>query len=374
MLDRRTFVKTSLAGAAVSLTGLPAASQTRQTVVSIDGQEFRINGEPTYPGCEYNGMKVEGLLMNARLVQGVFDDRNPETVERWAYPDTGEWDAERNTREFIAAMPSWLEHGMLAFTINFQGGSPEGYSRQQPWHNSAFEADGSLRDDYAGRMKRIIDEADRLGMVVILGYFYFGQDQRLEDEAAVIRAVENATDFVTDNAYTNVIIEIGNEVNLGAYRHEIIKVERCPELIELVKERSQGKVANPINRLYVSTSLSGGQVPGEALVAAGDFHFLHGNGVDDPDRIRQMVDQTRARSTYNGEPIINNEDDHYDFDKPDNNMLASVSRYASWGYFDFRRQGESFEHGFQSVPVDWTINSPRKKAFFDLLAKVTCNA
>jgi hypothetical protein len=29
-----------------------------------------------------------------------------------------------------------------------------------------------------------------------------------------------------------------------------------------------------------------------------------------------------------------NEDDHFDFDKPVNNMLAAIGWYASWGYFD----------------------------------------
>ena len=83
--------------------------------------------------------------MNARLVQGIFDDLNPDTLNRWAYPDTRQWDPERNTREFIAAMAEWRRHGLLGFTINLQGGSPEGYSQSQLWHNSAFESDGSLR-------------------------------------------------------------------------------------------------------------------------------------------------------------------------------------------------------------------------------------
>ena len=105
------------------------------------------------------------------------------------YPD-GPFDAERNTDEFVAAMPSWRSAGLLAFTLNFQGGSPQGYSSEQPWHNSAFAADGRLRPDYAARMGRIIERADELGMVVILGCFYFGQDQRLSDEAAVVAAAE----------------------------------------------------------------------------------------------------------------------------------------------------------------------------------------
>src|SRR5438552_2826213 len=144
----------------------------------------------------WGGRKIQGLLLNSRMVQGIFDDRNPETVKNWAYPDTGEWDAERNTREFVAAMPEWRRHGLLAFTINLQGGSPRGYSKDQPWHNSAIEADGSLRSDYMNRLQRILDKADELGMAVVLGCFYFGQDERLRDEPGVVRATDNATNWL----------------------------------------------------------------------------------------------------------------------------------------------------------------------------------
>jgi hypothetical protein len=117
----------------------------RRTQVSIRGEDFYINGQLTYAGRTWNGHRIEGLLLNARLVQGIFDDLTPETTNRWIYPDTGKWDAERNTREFITAMPEWREHGLLAFTLNLQGGSPYGYSHDQPWRNSAFNPDGSLR-------------------------------------------------------------------------------------------------------------------------------------------------------------------------------------------------------------------------------------
>ena len=61
----------------------------RKTTVSIDGQAFLINGRPTYPDRLYNGHKIEGLLLNSRMVQGIFDDRNPQTrshveLPRWA--------------------------------------------------------------------------------------------------------------------------------------------------------------------------------------------------------------------------------------------------------------------------------------------------
>jgi hypothetical protein len=338
---------------------------SRRTIVSIVGEEFYVNGQPTYKGRTWNGHKIQGLLFNSRMVQGIFDDRNPQTAKQWAYPDTGKWDAERNTHEFLAAMPVWRRHGLLAFTINLQGGSPQGYSKDQPWHNSAIEADGSLRPDYFARLDRILDQADRLGMVVILGYFYFGQDERLKDEPAVVRATDHATQWLFERGYRNVLVEINNECNVG-YDHAILRPERVHELIQRVRDRSyQGR------RLYVGTSYGGGTIPNENVARMSDFLLLHGNGVSDPDKIADMIRKTRKVLGYFPKPILFNEDDHFGFDKPGNNFTAAVGEYASWGYFDFRMKGEGFREGYQSDPVDWGLSSERKRGFFRLLAEIT---
>ena len=350
---------------------LPLVAADRETTVDIRGQTFLINDQLTYAGRTFKGQKIEGLLMNARLVQGIFDDLNPETRHLWKYPDGSDFNADRNTAEFIAAMPAWRAHGLLCFTINFQGGSPQGYSNQQPWINSAFNFDdGSLRPDYLARLEKILDAADQHGMAVILGYFYFGQEPRFKDEAAIIKAADNATDWILSRGYTNVLIEINNECNVR-YKHDISKPARVHELIQRVQDRSKGKVKNAVNRLYVSTSYGGGTIPGENVAQHADFFLLHGNGVGDPNRIRDMVAKTRTLKAYKNQPILFNEDDHFDFDKPDNNFLAAVSQYASWGYFDFRMKDETFDDGYQSVPVNWMISSPRKKGFFNLLKEMT---
>jgi hypothetical protein len=347
------------------------AAEVRRTTVSILGDAFHVNGRPTYAGRAFRGMKVEGLLLNSRMVQGIFDDRNPQTRKNWDYPD-GPWDPDRNTREFVAAMPAWREAGLVGFTINLQGGSPRGYSRldEQVWHNSAVEADGTLRADYLARLARVLDRADELGMVPILGVFYFGQGKRLADEAACVRGVDATVDWLTSRGYANVVIEIANECNNEGY-HDVLKPARAHELIERVKQRSAGKVNSPAKRLLVSTSFTGGAVPSDNVIAASDFVFLHGNGVGKPEGIRAMVKKVRDAGSYRGQPILFNEDDHFDFDKPDNNMLSAIGSYAGWGYFDYRMKGEGFEQGFQSVPVDWSISSERKRGFFKLLKEVT---
>lgn len=313
----------------------------------------------------WQGHRIEGLLFNSRMVQGTFDDLNSETRQRWAYPDTKAWDAERNTKEFIEAMPQWKAHGLLAFTLNLQGGSPEGYSSVQPWENNAYEPDGTLREPYLKRLAAILDRADELGMVVILGLFYFGQDERLKDEAAVVHAVNAATDWLLKTHRRNVLVEINNEANVK-YDHEILKPTRVHELIELVKAKSADG-----QRLLVGTSFGGGRIPDKSTMLVSDFILMHGNGVSESSRIGEMVRQVRAMKGFIPKPILFNEDDHFAFDKPDNNFTAAVSEHASWGFFDFRKKGEGLDEGYQSPPVNWGISSERKRSFFELLGKIT---
>jgi hypothetical protein len=345
-----------------------AVAIERKTVVSIRRGDFVLNGRVTFAGRQWRGHRIEGLLPNSRMVQGVFDDLNVETRSRWAYPDTGTWDPERNTTEFVAAMKSWRAHGLLAVTINLQGGSPEGYSKGQPWHNSGFEASGALRPAYMARLERVLDEADRLGMAVILGLFYFGQDQRLADERAVLKAVDDTVAWVLDKGYGHVLIEVNNECD-GSYDHEILRPSRVHELIERVKGIARGG-----KRLLASTSYQGGRIPSPAVVAASDYILLHGNGVHDPDRIEAMVRETRQVNGYDGQPIVFNEDDHFGFDQPRNNFVAATAQHASWGYFDYRMKGEGFDEGYQSMPANWGLSSARKRGFFALLSEMTGSA
>lgn len=97
------------------------------TRVTIEGEKFLINGVPTYPGRSYRDWPIEGLLLNARVVNAIFDDLNPATRDRWAYPDTGLWDPERNVREFLEQLPVWRGYGLLGITINLQGGRTSGW-------------------------------------------------------------------------------------------------------------------------------------------------------------------------------------------------------------------------------------------------------
>lgn len=340
--------------------------ETLHTVVDIIDDMFYINGKPTYEGRYWGEYKVEGLLMNSRMVQGIYDDINPDTQHLWAYPDTGEWCPDRNTNEFVQNMESWRNHGMLAFTLNLQGGSPTGYGNQG-WINSAFSPTGELLPAYMDRLDRILLKADELGMVVILGLYYFGQDQYLVDEEAVVKGVDNVLNWLFDKGYRNILIEISNECDMQ-YDHEILKYTRVHELIERVKETERNGYS-----YLAGTSFGQWEIPlpTDEVIAVSDFVLLHGNSAHQPERIEEVIQTIRNNPVYTNKPIIYNEDDHYEFDKADNNFVRSVKNYSSWGYFDFRKEGQPFENGFQSVPVDWAISSERKKLFFKLMSEIT---
>ena len=164
---------------AIVLTLVTAATGSNvrawQTAVSIDGERFRINGQPTYAGLAPGAL---GRLMNARMVNSTFDDENPATRPAG-------FDPEANTTRFIDSMDQYKAKGILAFTLNLQGGYP-GYEGAI---NSAFARDGSLKPAYVRRVARVIEAADANGLVIILGLFYQRQDQSWPTRAQVQRGM-----------------------------------------------------------------------------------------------------------------------------------------------------------------------------------------
>jgi len=371
--DRRKLLKTAGIAMPLVMAGMGArvaAAATGVTNVGIAGNEFIINGKPTYPGRSFRGKKVQGLLFTSRMVNCIVNDQNPETCGMWSYRD-GPWDPERNTSEFIAALPLYKSRGLTSVAFNIQGGSPMGYGWHQPWHTSGYTPDGRLLPDYRARLIRVLDALDANGMAAVLGLFYISATPALSGEAAVIRAADEVTDLICDRGYTHVLIEVANESDIPRWPYDIILPARAHELVTRIQARSQGKIKNAAGRLLVSTSYVIQATLPQPLLQVADLVLWHGNGLPTPDMVHARVKSIRASAGYRGQPLLCNEDDHFDFDKPDNNFIAAVGEYSGWGYFDYRQIREPFQDGYQSLPVDWGINSARKKGFFNLLAEIT---
>lgn len=376
-----------------------------KTEISLEGDKFLVNGTPTNEATTFRGVSMEGLMMNSRMANAVFDDDNEFTRHLWAYPDNEKWDADRNTNELIEMLPTYKSKGLSCIDVNLQGASPLGYyksspeglsdlmariqtkfpdatepkiwaglpgTRSQPWNSGAFTENGDLKPAFMKRVAKVIEAADEIGMIVCLGLFYFGQDERISDEKSVKTAVEKATNWILAKGYTNVLLEINNECDVPLYEHEILCPDRVHELINLAKSISKDGA-----RLLVSTSFTRRMVPTEKVIESSDFILLHGNGMHDPVEITNRVQETRNANSYKGQPIFFNEDDHFEFENESNNFVAALEQRAGWGFFDpgpgagGTAAYGNYVDGYQNPPINWTINTPRKESFFWILSKLT---
>ena len=114
--------------------------------------------------------------------------------------------------------------------------------------------------------------------------------------------------------------------------------------------------------------------------------LIHGNGLR-PAGVEAAIKAIRAMPAWQAKPkpIVINEDS-----PAVPNLNAAWQNECSWGYYDQGFEGQAddpwlpyqprprwntgpFEalNGFQTPPVNWTINSDFKKAFFSRVAKIT---
>jgi hypothetical protein len=350
------------------------------TSISIDAAKFLINGRPTYECLSYKGRTIEGLLFNSRMVQAIFDDENPQTRKHWAYPDTGKWDADRNTDEFCRHLADYRACGLLAVTVGLQGGGSI-YSKDiyDNYINSAFAPDGSFKPAYFDRLLRVIKAADELGMIVIANYFYIKQVPRIQDDKTILDIAARTSEWLLNTGYNNIIVDVVNEA-ATRFKSPLCRPEGIHRLIDCVKAaRVNGR------RLLVGASTGGGdELPIGKWLASEDFSMPHGNGCT-PDHLRSKLRLLRSFDEYKARPrpILINEDGTII-----DNLEASVEEYASWGLYsqgygsgysdlscDWKQRPRETKFddlsGFQTVPVNWAINTPEKRAFFDRLKLIT---
>jgi len=208
-------------------------------------------------------------------------------------------------------------------------------------------------------------------MVAIVELFYFGQDPVFRDEEAVIRATENAVDFVCDRNYTNVILEIGNEIMQGHFHHDILKPGRVAELIRRAKEHARQAHGRD---LLVSTSEAALlNVPSQwtyeqidEVYEVSDCVLLHGGDdvdhgkVGDTSIVVDKIEYIRQRPWFKEKPrpIIFNESDGAQA------FGAAVKRKVSFGL-------HSAEHFQTMFPPRWGVWENGVRWFLERVKLVT---
>jgi hypothetical protein len=241
-------------------------------------------------------------------------------------------------------------------------------------------------------LEKALRACDEQGIAVILGYYYFGQDENMEDEAAIIRGVDNVTEWLLNSGLENVMVEINNECDVPLYEHEILQPARVHELIMRVKTRTKngrrllvaasttnwpfkqkaglamtkGNDHANVDQAFIDKLARAGKV--DRVIEESDFILYHGNGLD-PDGIDKVTRVIKDSETFrnNPRPLCINEDS-----VNVENMDAAFPHYVPWGYYD---QGKNnYRDGFQSPPVNWGISTPEKEAFFNRVAEITGSA
>lgn len=300
-------------------------SEKSETQVSIRGEKWYFNDKVINPGTN-----AEGLLMNVRMVNSVFEDRGPKIPEMYR-----DFDPAMNTEEFISMIPEYVSNGVNAFTISLQGGAP-GYEGAV---NTAFNPDGSLREDYLQRVEKVIMACGKNRAVVNLSCFYQRQHSHfsaLSGKESIKNALRNTVEWITEKKFTNVILEVSNEYRHGGYRN-------WPDGEWLMSEAGQvdliqmAKRLNP--KLLVSTSGMGTGNLHESLIEAADFLLIHFNNTSLNDYGSKIAELKKY-----GKPVVCNEDDK--LHRAGAMALAfSVMNGCGWGYMNSGKN--------QTIPFDF---------------------
>lgn len=115
------------------------------------------------------------------------------------------------TERHVRNLDNMAAHGINTIGVYIQGSNAGWPDADRA--NSGYNADGSLKPDFASRLEWLIREADQRGMVVMIGLFSPRKDQDFADEQAVQRASEEAAKFLTKRKLKNVFVDIMHEYN-----------------------------------------------------------------------------------------------------------------------------------------------------------------
>ena len=150
--------------------------------------------EPVYAGRYVFSVRGEKTYLNGRefLVKGL-------RCSNALISDSA-------AEQLIANLDTFASYGVNTVSVYFMGsrfGDVKGYNK-----------DGSLNPIYSNRMGRIIEAADRRGMVVLVGCLYWGGSRSKWEgwgQEQANAAIANTVRWLKDNNYRNVLVDIDNE-------------------------------------------------------------------------------------------------------------------------------------------------------------------
>jgi hypothetical protein len=184
---------------------LVLATSVSAATLRVEGQKFRLDAKP---------------------------------FDMWGIRTASASQSEEYTRHLVEQLDEYRRHGVNTVSVYYMG-SNGGYS-------DPFSADGkSIDPDHQARMVSILKEADRRGMVVVVGIFYQRSNPpRLNGWDAAREAVRTVAGAL--KPHRNVILNIANEQNSRNYRglpwERVNNVADVIELCRLIKRTDPERV------------------------------------------------------------------------------------------------------------------------------------
>ena len=231
----------------------------------------------TYSEGRYRG-KARGKLMGIRLSEALFDGTGLSGKA---------FDPDRNTGRVIQALDLYAEYGIRAITVSLQGSRDDGSSSATtelgsgalsmgPVQFSAFEPDGALKSGWMARLGRLLQAADRKGMVVCVTYFSHGREEMFDSTGAIVAAARNVTDWLIENNFRNVVIDVADSWNGAAseWGQGNFIPEYISYLVEDVRERFHGADF----ALPIGASTDGSMTYPASLAQICDVVLVRGDG------------------------------------------------------------------------------------------------
>lgn len=125
------------------------------------------------------------------------------------------------TERHVRNLDNMVAHGINCIGVYIQGsnaGHPNPFGGR-----SGYNADGSLKPEFARRLEWLVREANARDMVVMVGLFSPRKDDELKDDAAIQRACEETAKFLVRRKLRNVFCDIMHEYNHSRIDHDIFR-------------------------------------------------------------------------------------------------------------------------------------------------------
>ncbi len=325
----------------------------------------RARWNDTYDGGPYRGRSTRGSLLLVNAVHALFDD---------AWLTEQEFDPDANTEALIAALDLYKAHGALGVFVSLQGFDhpyPEssGVARSGRAEDgkekgtlaSAFLPNGDLDPAWTARLRRLLEETDKRGMVVCLTYFSPVQDEVLESDRALVAAARNITQWLIDNDHRNVIINVADSWDRqGVWDHRDFVQRNVGNLVIDIRDRfNHAEFTLPIG----AAGGDGLSYP-SSLAKICDLVLVHGNRAERADKMRAV----RTLSEYD-RPVILLEDPPQsapDAAELERTAAAVAAALESPGGWSVSPAGMSYSFPFAYAPAG-AASAPGPAGYFRAL-------